>query len=216
MRQKIGYVEYRVGILLSYADVLFLSAGKHNNAVQREGNCRPLIFFNTAVIVRFKIAKTRLLIHGVGFKVKTGRIHMRDHNAYTVLCHVFLTDLYKKNIFAPVQKVTLVARFQFFGKTERLKAVFQSKFFSLDRSVALGFRIIQKVFVAFREVVNFFKLRSVGFLVYVFTGIFKFHMYLLSITLIPLIIINKFKLKVKARHNKFFYFFALLIIRNSL
>ena len=53
MRKQVGNVKHRVALLLADADIYFFTVLKHNDAVQGKRNCKPMILFDTAVIVSF-------------------------------------------------------------------------------------------------------------------------------------------------------------------
>ena len=59
MRQKIGHHKYRVRLILAYADVYAAAVRLENNSVKCKRNSRPLILFNSAIVVRLE--KTKLV-----------------------------------------------------------------------------------------------------------------------------------------------------------
>ncbi len=92
MRQNIGDVEDRIAVVLADADRLFLSSAEHNHAVQSKRNCRPLILFDTPVVVRFEIAEPLFLVHRIGLQIKTGRVDVGNHNSHAVLSYILRAD----------------------------------------------------------------------------------------------------------------------------
>ena len=76
MGEKVGDIEYRVRLVLAYADAYFVEVLGNNDAVKREGSGNPLIFANSAVVMSFKINYTAILVNGALFNIKSGRINV--------------------------------------------------------------------------------------------------------------------------------------------
>ena len=65
MRQEVCYTKYGVVFVLADRNFYLSSVRKSRNAVNRKRHCRPLILFDSAVVMRFKERKTAVLIQGI-------------------------------------------------------------------------------------------------------------------------------------------------------
>ena len=57
MGEKVGYNESGVAVILTEADFNCFAVFLADNAVKRKGNCCPLIFLDSAVIMCFEQSK---------------------------------------------------------------------------------------------------------------------------------------------------------------
>ena len=115
-----------------------------------------------------------------------------------------------------VDKISLIARFEFFRERERLEALFFREFFCGQSRVALGFGIVQKGFITFGELVNFFEFLAVGFFINVLSFLFQIHIILLVITFVYTInyYINRLKAS-QAQTEKFSRRFFEVSVKNK-
>ena len=84
VRQKVGHCEHRVAVVLANCAGDCLTVLLDDDAVQRQRDRAPLIFFDAAVIVRFEKRDLRLLIQRVRLEVQARRIDVACHDAHTV------------------------------------------------------------------------------------------------------------------------------------
>ena len=59
---------------------------------RERGNCRPLVFFDAAVIMGFEQGHLKILIEWVGLEIKAGRINMRRGNPHAFSHALFPDD----------------------------------------------------------------------------------------------------------------------------
>jgi hypothetical protein len=71
MRQQIGNTEHRIRCILTHRYRHGRTVTADHRTVQCQRNSRPLIFFDTTVIVRIKIRKPAILIQRIGFEIQT-------------------------------------------------------------------------------------------------------------------------------------------------
>ena len=101
MGEQVGYNEFRLIRLLADAHIDLAAVAADDHAVQREGNCRPLVFFDAAVIMGFEQGHLKILIEWVGLEIKAGRINMRRGNPHA-FSHALFPDDGENNGFFPV------------------------------------------------------------------------------------------------------------------
>ena len=84
VRQKISHSKHRIAVVLADGAGDRLAVLFHDDAVQRQRDRAPLIFFDAAVIVRFEKRDLRLLIQRVRLEVQARRIDVASHDAHAV------------------------------------------------------------------------------------------------------------------------------------
>ena len=80
MGKKIGDHKFGVAFIIAYANGDAGAVFLINYAVKRKGNRRPLIFFDTAVIMGLEIAELLILIKRIGLEVEPRGIYMRGND----------------------------------------------------------------------------------------------------------------------------------------
>ena len=79
--------------------------------MQLQGQCHPLIFTDTPVIVGLEIGHLPFFIKGIGLEVQPGRVNVGGGNLRT-LRQALLANMGEKNRLVPVADIYLVSRLQ--------------------------------------------------------------------------------------------------------
>ena len=113
VRQDIRYAKYR--IVRSFADrhIDDAAVGFAHNAVNRKRQRYPLIFFNTAVIVRIQIHDTVFFIDGILLYVQARRIDVRAEDIHAVF-ETARADFKQSDGFVHFLHIHFIAGFQRF------------------------------------------------------------------------------------------------------
>ena len=155
-------VDVENGIVLVLADIYadLRTVGFDDDAVERERDRDPLIFTDTAVVVRLEESKTRVLIERTLFEVKARRVDVRDSKTHTVRYVLFSYSEEEKR-FAAVVVVKFISGFELHTESVGLKSLFFREVFGVYHRFALGFRGVEEHLVKFGVIVRVFC--SVGF-----------------------------------------------------
>ena len=148
MRQQVGYAENRIAGIFAHAYLHHLTVLFDDNAVHSKRHGYPLIFADTAVIMRFKICHFMVFVYRVRFQIKTRRIDMRSVQAHACLQRCGAEGGHSQR-FAAVYKINLVTGLVFLAIFKRHIACSCQLFYSLRGKFALGFCCIQKFLIAF-------------------------------------------------------------------
>ena len=79
MREQVGNQENRIVFVFTDTDFLCTAVAECHDAVERERNSGPLIFFDAAVVVGLKEGETTVLIQRFLFQVQTGAVNVRTY-----------------------------------------------------------------------------------------------------------------------------------------
>ena len=148
MRQQIGYTEYGVAGIFAHAYLHQLTVLFDDNAMHSQRHGYPLIFADTAVIMRFEISHLMVFVYRVRFQIQTRRIDMRSVQAHACLQRCGTEGGHSQR-FATVYEINLVARFICLAFFEGNIACSSQLFYSFGGKFALCFCCIQKFLVAF-------------------------------------------------------------------
>ena len=148
MGQQIGYAENRVAGIFAHAYLHQLAVLFDDNAMHSQRHGYPLIFADTAVIMRFKICHLMVFVYRVRFQIKTRRIDMRSVQTHACLQRCGTEGGHSQR-FAAVYEINLVAGFICLAFFEGNIACSSQLFYSLGGKFALSFGCIQKFLIAF-------------------------------------------------------------------
>ena len=148
MGQQIGYAENRVAGIFAHAYLHQLTVLFDDNAMHSQRHGHPLVFADTAVIMRFEISHLMVFVYRVRFQIKTRRIDMRSVQAHACLQRCSTEGGHSQR-FAAVYEINLIAGFIFLAFFEGDIACSSQLFYSLGGKFALGLCCIQKFLVAF-------------------------------------------------------------------
>ena len=148
MGQQIGYTENRVVGIFAHAYLHQLTVLFDDNAMHSQRHGHPLVFADTAVIMRFKICHLMVFVYRVRLQIKTRRIDMRSVQAHTCLQRCSAEGRHSQR-FAAVYEINLVAGFVVLALFKRHIACSCQLFYSLGSKFTLCFCCIQKFLVAF-------------------------------------------------------------------
>ena len=114
MDKKICHTEYWIFLLFPYIDFYHTAVLFHNNTVERQGKCHPLVFFDAAVIMGIQIGKTTLLIQWILFDIQPGGINVCTKDCHSVF-QWSSADLKQGNHFLHSYRIYLVASLDLFA-----------------------------------------------------------------------------------------------------
>ena len=155
--QQVGDAEHRIAGLFADGDAEAGAIPADDDAVQRQRDGRPLVFFDAAVVVRFEEALLGFLKERPGFEVQTGAVDMRHPDAYP-LRHAAAAHRAGNERLAAVVEVDLIPRLVLLGVVKGgVARLFQHGNGGGDR-LTLGLGGIQEVLVALAEIAGRFQL----------------------------------------------------------
>ena len=121
MGEQVGHHEFRLIRLVTDGHIDLAAVAADDHAVQGEGDCRPLVFFDAAVIMGFEQGHLKILIKRVGLEIQAGGVNVRRGNPHA-LAHALFADDGEDNGFFTVQAVNLIARLVFLLRIKGDKA----------------------------------------------------------------------------------------------
>ena len=148
--EQISHAENRVVLILADIDGDFLTAVLNDNAVQREGDCRPLILLYTAVIMGLEKCELLLLIKRVLLQIHAGGVDVSRSEADALIQRQLAHYTEYDRLFT-VDKVELIPGFVFLSSLKLLEAGSLGKSYCLGNSLALGLSSIKESLVVLAE-----------------------------------------------------------------
>ena len=148
MRKKVADTEYRITILFADGNFYTFTILLNDYTVHGKRRGTPLVFADTAVIMRFEISHLMVFVYRIRFQIQTRRIDMRSVQAHACLQRRGTEGGHSQR-FAAVNKVDLVTGFICLAFFEGNIACSSQLFYSLGGKFALSFGCIQKFLIAF-------------------------------------------------------------------
>ena len=150
MREKVGNNELRFALFFAEADFNLSAVTQNNNSVKRHRNRRPLIFLDSAVVMRFQQAKTAVFVKRAEFEVKSGAVNVRRNKVETFFkrCSAYRC---KNRGMTFLDVIYLVSRRILFAVFERNKTRLFSLRNGIFHAVVFDFRSVEKFFVIFAK-----------------------------------------------------------------
>ena len=84
MRQQVGHAEHRVGLIIADVHLYHLAVGGRHHAVQRQGQRRPLVVLDAAVVVGVQKREVVGLVQRVLLDVEARRVDMRPQDVHAL------------------------------------------------------------------------------------------------------------------------------------
>ena len=155
MDQKIRDKEYRIILVLAYAENYSLTALLYDHAMDRERNSHILVFLDPSVIMRIQKSDIAVLVHGILLDIKSRRVNMGSKDIEAVLKGVG-SDLKKDHRLVHPYAVNSVARRESFPLFDRftelnIAVLFRFVYKPVD-TFALCLSVVKKVLVIVRQI----------------------------------------------------------------
>ena len=154
MRQQIGDVKYGICRVFAYTYLFFRAVAKHYDSVKRKRNRRPLILFDTAVIVRFKQRHFAAFVKRILLYIEARRVDMSDYHSYARLVKVAFSDFENRHRFIFIDVIIIAADGEFVAAFIFLIAAFFRFVNGKPDAFAFGFASVEKLFISLGEVEN--------------------------------------------------------------
>ena len=165
--QEIGDDKLRILRLAADDHVNHVAVFERDDAVQLERNRNPLVFLDSAVIMRFKICHLGILKQRQLLEIEARRIDVRAGNHTALAQGLFADDREDKGLAAVVE-VNLVPCLECHAGNERHKALVLRQFNAGFDSLALGARGVHKALIALAVGIDQLRLLGVDQIVAVF------------------------------------------------
>ena len=147
--KQVTDIEDRVFIVFTDGNVQHFAVLLDDRTVQCKGDCRPLIFTDTAIVMRFCKRNTVCFVQGDLLQVDSRAVDVRSQDADTTLADVFAAYANQVQIFTPVVIVHLVAYVQFHAEFVGNVACRNGCLFRISASFSFGFTSIQECCISF-------------------------------------------------------------------
>ena len=143
MRKQICHTENRIAGILADVDLDRTAVCLDDHTMQRKRNCSPLVFLDTAVVMRFEQCHLAVLVKRILLQIQTGRVDMCCAEPHAI-CNRRSAYNGSDHCLATVILVDLIASFQRHAGLKRNEAVFFQFRNCKMNGFPLGFRHIQK------------------------------------------------------------------------
>ena len=148
MRKKIADVQDRIVFILPDHNIQDRTVFFCHNAVDRKRKGHPLVFLDSAVIMRVQISQVRILIQRVLLDIQSGRIDVCTKNIHP-LCDIFRSHMIQRDGLFHAHIVQLVAGHDLFAAGKFLLQAYKTGSLRLpDRlrhTFSFGFTLVQKI-----------------------------------------------------------------------
>ena len=161
MGKKVGDDELRLAFFFADADFNLGAVPENNNAVKRHRNCRPLVFFYSAVVTGFEKCKLVGFIERIGLEIKTGRVDMSRRYS-DALTDALFAHYGKDHRLVAVEIINLVAGGILLELVEGNEAVFLRLGNNKACNLSLGLVAVEEFFIILGIIHCFCKLRFVN------------------------------------------------------
>ena len=157
MREKVGNNELRFALFFAEGDFNLSAVTQNNNSVKRHRNRRPLIFLDSAVVMRLEKSHLICFVERIRFEVKTWRIDMSCCDSYA-LADTLFADNGKDNRLFTVEIINLVSGCILLEFIKGYKAFFLCLGNNKLGNLSLRLVIIEEFFVILGEIHRLLKL----------------------------------------------------------
>ena len=146
MRKEVLNNKVRIALISSDIDIDYASIFQYDNTINFKRSCNPLIFSDSAIVMRLKVCHLSFFIKRHRLKIQSRCICMCCADVDSFF-KTFLTDHCKHDGFSAVVEIHLVPGLQFHASLILFKAFFCCKFNAVVYAKTLGLSIIQKLFI---------------------------------------------------------------------
>ena len=155
MRKKVCNAEYRIALFFPHIDHNLSAVFQIGNTVDCQRDRSPLVFANAAVVVGTEKGHASVFKQRHGAQIQTRRINVGGVQAKSAF-HIHTANGGCDHAFFAVQKINLFAGLITPAGLKCFVAGSQKAFFTHFGYLALGFALIQKLFVVLAKNVCFF------------------------------------------------------------